>query len=454
MDTILNPNPEVAVSLNVGSDKVCAIVGRKNIIGKIEILGHGKAACQGVSRGIVTNIDKTVSAINDAIDMAERKSKQEIRSVYVGIAGEHIKSLHHQGVMYRDNPKEEISVEDIEKLTNDMHKIALPHGDKILHVVSQEFYIDNKTEGHIDPIGMTGSRIESNFHIITANNDALENLVKAVNKAQLSIAGFVLEPLATAEAVLSKDEKRAGVVLVDIGGGTTEVTVFVDEIVRYTSVIPLGSNVITKDIKTGCSVLMEQAEKLKIRFGSALSDEIVDNRIITIPGLMGREPKEISEKNLARIIQSRVEEIFEYVMWEIRRSGFENKLMAGMVLTGGGSKLKDIELLAEFQTGLQTRIGIPLEEQILLLDAESSHPSYATGMGVLLEALKKLTPGLPEIHFHKSKTHVFNNSSDDDPGIDEELETVTESNKWLGRMMSTGFDSVKRFFAPSPDNYL
>ena len=450
MEVQRNPNPEVVVALNVGTTKVSAFVGRKNPLGKVELLGYGVAACEGVNKGIVSNIDKTSKAINDAIDLAEKRSKQEINTVFVGIAGDHIRSLHHQGVMYRDQPKSEIMQEDIDKLIQDMHKIILPHGDKILHVVPQEFYIDNNKEGYLDPIGMSGARLESNFHIITANAEALENLMRAVEKSQLQIAGFVLEPTATAEAVLSKDEKEAGVALVDIGGGTTEVSIYADGIVRYTGVIPLGSSVITKDIKAGCSVIQEQAEKLKVRFGAAISDEIVDNRIITIPGLMGREPKEISEKNLARIIQSRVEELFEYIMWEIRRSGYETKLIAGMVLTGGGSKLKDVELLAEYMTGLATRIGKPLEQQMAFLESDALDPAYATGLGILLESMKRVTPGLPEMPSTQQPKHVFDIEPGDLPGLVES----ENSGGWFKSLKEKTYQEIRGFFSPGSDSVL
>ncbi len=446
MEAILNPNPEIVVALNVGSNKVMAMVGRKNILGKLEILGYGKAPCEGVSRGVVNNLEKTSKAIGDAIDLAEKKSKQEINSVFVGIAGDHIKSMHHQGVLYRDDAKKEISQEDIDRLTQDMFKIPLAHGDRILHVIPQEFIVDNK-ESCIDPIGMSGARFESNFLIITANEEALDNLMRSVDKAGLSVAGFVLESIATADAVLSKEEKEGGVVLVDMGSGTTEVSIYIDGIIRYTSVIPLGSNVITKDIKAGCSVLLDQAEKLKVRFGSALADEIIDNRVITIPGLMGREPKEISEKNLARIIQSRVEELFEYVMWEIRRSGFENNLLAGMVLTGGGSKLKDIELLAEFQTGLSTRVGHALESKISYFDQAFMHPSFATVIGILQDSILKVTPGLPAEPKVKEHQEIMNLSEDDEIPEPEH----SEKNSWLNRVFTKSYDSVREFFADSPD---
>ncbi|MBP6523231.1 MAG: cell division protein FtsA, partial [Saprospiraceae bacterium] len=391
MESQINQNPEIIAALDIGTTKVCVVVGKRNILNKIEVLGFGKVSSEGVIRGVVSNIDKTVKAISDAIDLAEKMSKHEIQKVHVGIAGQHIKSLQHQGVLYRNNPQEEITREDVDKLVQDMYKIALPPGDQILHVIPQEFTVDDE-EGIIDPVGMSGSRLQSNFHIITGNTSAASNILRCIEKAGLIAESMTLEPLASAESVLSKEEKEAGVVMVDIGGGTTDVTIYNEGIIRYTSVIPIGSNMITKDIKAGCSVTQEQAEKLKVRFGSALSEEIVDNRIITIPGLMGREPKEISEKNLARIIQARVEEIFEYVMWDIHRSGYENKLVAGIVLTGGGSLLKNLELLAEYQTGLAARIGYPTEHLSSHYMDEVSNPMFSTSMGLVFAGMKKMAP--------------------------------------------------------------
>ena len=283
---------DIVVALDIGTTKVSAVVGRKNILGNIEVIGYGKVISDGVIRGVVSNIDKTAKAVADAIDQAEKTSRQEIQTVYVGIAGQHIRSIMHQGVLYRSEPQKEITREDVDKLIQDMYKIALPPGDQILHVIPQEFMVDEE-EGVTDPIGMTGSRLQSNFHIITGNISAASNITKCLEKAGVTVSGMMLEPLASAQSVLSSDEKEAGVVLVDIGGGTTDVTIYHEGIIRYTSVIPLGGNIITKDIKSGCSVTLDQAEKLKVRFGSALSEEIIDNRIITIPGLMGREPKKI-----------------------------------------------------------------------------------------------------------------------------------------------------------------
>jgi cell division protein FtsA len=449
MESHNNQNPEIIAALDIGTTKVCVVVGKRNILNKIEVLGYGKVSSEGVIRGVVSNIDKTVKAISDAIDLAEKMSRHEIQKVHVGIAGQHIKSLQHQGVLYRNNPQEEITREDVEKLVQDMYKIALPPGDQILHVIPQEFTVDDE-EGIMDPVGMSGSRLQSNFHIITGNTSAASNILRCIEKAGLVAESMTLEPLASAESVLSKEEKEAGVVMVDIGGGTTDVTIYNEGIIRYTSVIPIGSNMITKDIKAGCSVTQEQAEKLKVRFGSALSEEIVDNRIITIPGLMGREPKEISEKNLARIIQARVEEIFEYVMWDIHRSGYENKLVAGIVLTGGGSLLKNLELLAEYQTGLAARIGYPTEHLSSHYMDEVSNPMFSTSMGLVFEGMKKMAPVKAEPR--KIVPEVFD-LVEDNIETTEELERQDGKREgWLGRFVNKGYSSVKEFFEASPDS--
>ena len=449
MESQINQNPEIIAALDIGTTKVCVVVGKRNILNKIEVLGFGKVSSEGVIRGVVSNIDKTVKAISDAIDLAEKMSKHEIQKVHVGIAGQHIKSLQHQGVLYRNNPQEEITREDVDKLVQDMYKIALPPGDQILDVIPQEFTVDDE-EGIIDPVGMSGSRLQSNFHIITGNTSAASNILRCIEKAGLIAESMTLEPLASAESVLSKEEKEAGVVMVDIGGGTTDVTIYNEGIIRYTSVIPIGSNMITKDIKAGCSVTQEQAEKLKVRFGSALSEEIVDNRIITIPGLMGREPKEISEKNLARIIQARVEEIFEYVMWDIHRSGYENKLVAGIVLTGGGSLLKNLELLAEYQTGLAARIGYPTEHLSSHYMDEVSNPMFSTSMGLVFEGMKKMAPIKTEPR--KIVSEVFD-LVEENVQTTEDLEREEGKREgWLGRFVNKGYSSVKEFFEASPDS--
>ncbi|MDF1865118.1 MAG: cell division protein FtsA [Saprospiraceae bacterium] len=392
MDYNQNTHQEIVVAVDIGTTKVCAVAGRKNKHGKIEIVGIGKVDSEGVMRGVVSNIEKTVRAISDAVKAAERAAKQEFRIVHVGIAGQHIKSLQHRGMLTRDNNHTEIDQWDIDKLINDMHKLVLPPGDKILHVIPQEYTIDHE-QGILDPIGMSGVRLEANFHIITGQITASQNLIKCVERAGLEVANLTLEPIASAAAVLSSEEKEAGVALVDIGGGTTDITIFCDGIIRHTAVIPFGGNVITKDIKEGCMVMNQQAEKLKTKFGSALAEDVYDNRIVTIPGLKGREPKEISEKNLSRIIQARVEEILDYVVWEIRRSGFENKLIGGIVLTGGGSLLNHIDKLTEYHTGISCRIGVPIEHLAHGYAEQLSSPIFSTAIGLLMKGIQDVEDG-------------------------------------------------------------
>lgn len=380
-------NSAIVVGLDIGTTKICAIVGKRNEFGKIEILGMGKSESLGVMRGVVANIEKTVNSIKEAVSIAENKANVEIEEVFVGIAGQHIKSLQHRGMITRTNTNDEISQADIDAIIEDMNRLAMPPGEAIIHVIPQEFIIDNE-QGIKDPIGMSGIRLEANCHIITGLITAANNIEKCVKKAGLRAVDLILEPLASAEAVLTDEEKEAGVVLVDIGGGTTDVAIFQDGIIRHTAVIPFGGNVITEDIKEGCSIIKSQAELLKVKFGSALAKQMKDNEIVSIPGLRGREPKEISVKNLASIIEARMEEIIENVYYEIKNSGFEKKLIAGIVITGGGSQLKHITQLVEYITGMDTRIGYPNEHLGKGFD-EVKSPMYATGVGLVLKGMQE-----------------------------------------------------------------
>jgi cell division protein FtsA len=286
-------NSPIIVGLDIGTTKICAIAGRRNEFGKVEILGMGKSESLGVMRGVVANIEKTVNSIREAVAEAENKSNVDIKEVYVGIAGQHIKSMQHRGMITRSNTTDEISQEDIDVIVNDMYKLAMPPGEEIIEVIPQEFIIDNE-QGIKEPIGMSGVRLEANCHIITGLITAARNIQKCVSKAGLEPVDLILEPLASAEAVLTDEEKEAGVVLVDIGGGTTDVAIFKEGVIRHTAVIPFGGNVITDDIKEGCNIIRSQAELLKMKFGSALSKQMKDNEIVSIPGLRGRDPKEIS----------------------------------------------------------------------------------------------------------------------------------------------------------------
>jgi cell division protein FtsA len=381
-----NMEPEIAVGLDIGTTKIACLVGKKNEYGKIEILGVGKSDSHGVMRGVVANIDQTVQAIHQAVKDAEEKSGVEIKDVNVGIAGQHIKSLQNKGMRIRKSLDEEISQRDIDEMLNDMKRMVMMPGEEIIHILPQEYIVDHE-QFTKQPIGMSGIRLEANFHIITGSLSAATNLYKCISRAGLNTLELTLEPIASADAVLTEEEREAGVVLVDIGGGTTDVAIFQDGIIRHTAVIPFGGNIITEDIKEGCTIIKSQAEALKIKFGSALASENLDNEVVVIPGLKGREPKEISIKNLAHIIQARLEEIIEHVHFEIKKSGYERKLIAGIVLTGGGSNMKHIKQLFELMIGMDCRIGYP-NEHLAKSAIDLSNPIYSTGIGLLMQGLK------------------------------------------------------------------
>ena len=381
-------NEQYVVGLDVGTTKIVAMVGRLNEHGKVEILGLGKTESVGVMRGQVANIERTVQSIKVAIEEAEQKTGIPIKVVNVGIAGQHIKSIQHNGIRTRSSSDTEVNQNDIDALIEDMYKLAMLPGEEIVDVIPQEYMVDNET-GIKEPIGMSGRRLEANFHIITGQIGAINNLVKCVKKAGLEVSNITLEPLASADAVLSNEEKEAGVVLVDIGGGTTDVAIFQDSIIRHTAVIPFGGNIITEDIKEGCTIIRGQAELLKIKFGSALASENQENEIVSIPGLRGREPKEITIKNLSHIIQARMEEIIEHVYYEIKNSGYEKKLIAGVVITGGGAQLNHTIQLVEYITGMDTRVGYPTEH-LAKSDEDVTSPMYATGVGLVLRGFNAL----------------------------------------------------------------
>jgi cell division protein FtsA len=379
---------EIIVGLDIGTTKIAAIVGQRNEYGKIEILGHGKADSIGVKRGVVSNIENTVQSIKSAVNDASEKSGVDIKYVNVGIAGQHIKSLQHRGNIIRENSDDEITQEDIEFLNNSMYNLSMSPGEEIIDVIPQDYIIDDE-QGVKEPIGMLGNSLEANFHIIIGQTAAAKNIYKCVKKAGLEVVDLILEPIASAESVLSEEEKEAGVVLVDIGGGTTDIAIFQDGIIRHTAVIPFGGDIITEDVKEGCTIIKKHAEELKVKFGSALASENRDEEIVAIPGLRGRSPKEISLKNLASIIQARMEEIVEHIYYEIKNSGFEKKLIAGIVLTGGGSQLKHIAQLTEFITGMDTRIGYPNEHLSSDVTKEMASPMFATSIGLVIEGINR-----------------------------------------------------------------
>jgi len=380
---------KIVVGLDIGTTKICAIVGQMNEFGKLEVLGLGKALSDGVKEGTVRNIGKTVNGILQAIKEAEETSKIDINVINVGIAGKHIKSMEHHGSITRKSDEDEITVEDVNRLNNDMYRIVTEPGSEIIHVMPQHYTVDFE-ENIKDPVGMSGVKLEADFHIITAQTNSIRNIKKCVERADLEIEDMILEPLGSSISVLSEEEKEAGIALVDIGGGTTDIAVFQDGIIRHTAVIPFGGNIITSDIKQGCAVMQNQAELLKVKFGRALAEEADENEVVSIPGLRNRPPKEISLKNLAYIIEARMEEIIDLVMLEIERSGYKNRLAGGVVLTGGGSMLRNLRQLFEYKTGMDTRIGYPNEHLGKCRFEEVKHPLYATAVGLVLSGYRSI----------------------------------------------------------------
>lgn len=383
-------NEKIAVGLDIGTTKIVAMVGKLNEYGKLEVLGIGKAKSLGVHRGVVNNITQTIQSIQQAIEEAEAVSGIAIKDVMVGIAGQHIRSLQHSDYITRTDSEEVIDEEDIEALCDQVLKLVMLPGEEIIHVLPQDFKVDGQGEVS-EPIGMYGGRLEANFHVVVGQVASIRNVGRCVKNAGLNLNSITLEPLASAQAVLSKEEKEAGVVLLDIGGGTTDLAIFKDGIIRHTAVIPFGGNVITEDIKEGCAIIEKQAELLKIRFGSAWPGENKENEIVSIPGLRGREPKEITLKNLSRIIHARLQEIIELVYLEIKNYGHEEqkkKLIAGIVITGGGAQLRHLKQLVEYITGMDTRIGYPNEHMAGNSSEEVTSPAYATVAGLVMHGIK------------------------------------------------------------------
>ena len=384
-------NKKFAVGLDIGTTKIVAMVGQKNKFNKVEIIGIGKSKSLGVHRGVVNNITQTIQSIQEAVSEAELKSSSEIKNVFVGIAGQHIRSIQHSDYITRKNPEEVIDENDVEKLINQVYKLVMLPGEEIIHVLPQEFKVDGQAEIK-EPIGMYGGRLEANFHVVVGQVSSIKNIGRCIKSADLNMERINLEPIASSDAVLSEEEKEAGVALVDIGGGTTDLAIFKDGIIRHTSVIPFGGNVITDDIKEGCSIIQKQAELLKIKFGSAWPGENKETEIVSIPGLRGHEPKEISLKTLSKIINARIVEIVEQVFLEIKNYGHDEqkkKLIAGIVITGGGSQLKHLKQLVEYITGMDTRIGYPNEHLAGDSEDNQTSPVFSTAVGLLMTALKE-----------------------------------------------------------------
>jgi cell division protein FtsA len=382
-------NEHIYVGMDIGTTKICAIVAAVSSNNEINILGIGRSKSEGLTRGVITHIERTVESIKAAVQDAEAQSGVKIQHVVAGIAGDHIQSFQSRGVVAISG--EEITQADVNRLIDDTKKIALPADRKILHVIPQEFIVDGQ-DGVYEPVGMSGVRMEATVHIITGLVTATQNIIRCVQRAGVSVSDIVLEPFASSDAVLDGEEKEVGVVLIDIGGGTTDLAVFADRTIRHTAVIGIAGSKVTDDVRRGLGILTAQAEDLKIKFGHAHAHSINENEPITIPGIGGREPMTIDKQMLCQIIQPRMEEILEIAALEIKRSGYQKHLSAGVVLTGGGSLVKGTSDLAREVLGLPVKIGIPRGFRGGFV-REIENPMYATGVGLVLHAIKSRARG-------------------------------------------------------------
>tara|TARA_Y100000996_G_scaffold153761_1_gene118386 strand:- start:684 stop:2009 length:1326 start_codon:yes stop_codon:yes gene_type:complete len=435
-----------SVGLDIGTTKIVAMVGSKNEFNKVEILGIGKSQSLGVHRGVVNNITQTIQSIQQAVEEAKSVSGVDINEVVVGIAGQHIRSLQHSDYITRNNPEEVINTDDIERLIQQVYKLVMLPGEEIIHVLPQEYKVDGQAEIK-EPIGMYGGRLEANFHVVVGQVSSIKNIGRCIKSSGLKMGNITLEPLASSDAVLSIEEKEAGVALIDIGGGTTDLAIFKDGIIRHTAVIPFGGNVITDDIKEGCAIIEKQAELLKVKFGSAWPGENRDTEIVSIPGLRGREPKEISIKTLSKIINARVIEIIEQVFLEIKNYGHseqKNKLIAGIVITGGGSQLNHLKQLVEYITGMDTRIGYPSEH--LAGDSnKTTGPMFSTAVGLLMNALEGS-------NYSDLENEDENNVNADELNSNDHVETKVQNKKENSSSQKSIFDKWVDKFKEFLDN--
>ncbi|MFW6232958.1 MAG: cell division protein FtsA, partial [Bacteroidota bacterium] len=379
---------DIVVGLDIGTSKICALVAAPDQTpDNLKILGIGIAESEGLNRGVVVNIDRTVKSIRNVIEQAEQQSGIKIEEVVVGIAGDHIESFQTRCIVGISDQNSEISKADVQRLLDDAKKVAIPSDRRILHVIPQDFIIDGQ-DGIHDPVGMSGVRMEANVHVVTGLSTAIQNIHKCVERNGLKAKEIVLEPIASSHSVLTSEEKEVGVALVDIGGGTTDVAIFEENIIRYTSVIGIGGRQVTDDIRKGLGVIVNQAEKVKREFGHSHESSILRDDVFMIPGIGGRKPMEIRKSELCRIIQPRMEEIFEFAMAEIRRSGFDQRLGAGVVITGGTTLLQGTDELAQEVYQMPVKIGIPSGITYSGLAPEVESPIYATSVGLALYGMR------------------------------------------------------------------
>ena len=457
----MNNEQPIIIGLDIGTTKIAVIAGRKNEFGKLEIIGFGKANSNGVKHGQVLNIDETIKAIKAALEDCRLSNPElELNEVYVGVAGHHIKSLQTRGDIVRQHTDEEITQKEIDQLVEDQRKTYIPAGDQIIDVIPQEFTVDN-LPNITNPIGYGGVKVGANFHIITGDKNAIRNINRSVEKAGLHTKDLVLQPLASSSAVMGQEDLEAGVAIVDIGGGTTDLAVFYEGILKHTAVIPFAGENITNDIKTGLGVLKTQAEQMKVQFGSALANEAKTNAYITIPGLRGMPAKEISVKNLANIIQARMSEIMDFVTYHLKQVGLDNKMLnGGIILTGGGSQLKHLIQLTEYVTGLPSRIGYPNEHLSAGHIEELAKPTYSTCIGLILKGYDDFEHNRKQFEKGFKKVGIPETLKQEANGVLEipELDAVSEI-KMNNRRNLTGFwgkfkDGIIDLFKEEEDKHL
>lgn len=371
------------VGLDIGTTKICAIVGEIKDGGRIDIIGIGSHASRGLRKGVVVNIESTVESIKKAVEEAELMAGVDIKAVYAGIAGGHIKGFNSRGVIAVK--EKEISKSDMDRVIDAARAVAIPLDREVLHILPQEFIIDNQ-DGIKEPLGMSGVRLEAEVHIVTGAVTSVQNIIKSCHRADLEVLDIVLEPLASGEAVLTQEEKDLGVAVVDVGGGTTDIAIFLDGSIRHTAVFAIGGNHLTNDIAVGLRTPSTEAEKIKKKYGCALTSLVMDDETIEVPSMGGRAPRVLSRQVLSEIIQPRAEEIFELVNREIRKTSYEEMIASGIVLTGGTAIMEGIPEVAEDVLDLPVRRGKPINIGGLV-DIVNS-PLYATGVGLVLYGAK------------------------------------------------------------------
>lgn len=392
---------EVVVGLDIGTTKICAVVGEINRDG-LRILGFGTHPSSGLRKGVVINIESTVNSIRKAVEEAELMADREIRKVYAGIAGGHVQGFNSHGVIALKD--REVTPADVKRVIEAAKAVAIPLDREVLHIIPQEYIIDDQ-DGIREPLGMSGVRFEAKVHIVTGAVSSAQNIVKCCNRAGLDVADIILEPLASAEAVLTEDEKELGVALVDMGGGTTDIAVVAGGSVRHTSVLTLGGNHVTNDIAMGLRTPAAEAERIKRRHACALTSLVGKDETIEVPGVGGRKSRILNRRILAEIVEPRVEEIFSLVRQDIMDRGMEDLVVSGVVLCGGSSLLNGCTDVAEHVFGLPVRLGVP-KQMDGIIDALRD-PAYATGVGLVLYAARTMEHGEIGRNLSESDNNLF-----------------------------------------------